>query len=369
MRIGVPKEIKDQEGRVGLTPAVIQELVALDHEVFVETGAGEASGFADQLYEQSGATMVDTESAWDTDLVVKVKEPLPQEYPFLQRQSVFTFFHLAGVDPGLTAALLNNGTTAIAYEALEDDSGGLPLLAPMSAIAGNMATLMGAYYLAEFNAGKGVLLGAVLGQKQGRVLVVGDGIVGTHAASVASAMGAEVVVAGISEDRMRMLKRTMLPQADFILSNEANLSCHVAEADLVVGAVLCRNARAPKVITEQMIKTLSQGSVVVDVSIDQGGCIETSMPTTHSQPVFSKHGVVHYCVSNMPGAYPRTSTLALVAATLPYVAKIAANKGSKDFDFDPGVAKAVLTCQGKLTNESVAQALGLMADYQAIEAL
>ncbi|MGR9046692.1 MAG: alanine dehydrogenase [Gammaproteobacteria bacterium] len=368
MKIGVPKEIKNKEGRVALTPSAAKELVDLGHEVVVEFDAGKASGFGDNLYREAGAELVDAEGAWGADLVVKVKEPLPVEYQYFRQQTVFTFFHLAGVDLGLTKALLKKGTTAIAYETMEDDSGHLPLLAPMSAIAGNMAALMGGYYLAKFNAGKGVLLGNVLGAKQGRVLVVGDGVVGTHAAGVASAMGAEVVVAGINESRMQLLKRTELPEATFILSNEDNLSRYVKESDLVIGAVLCSGEKAPKVISEAMVKSMSEGSVIVDVSIDQGGCVETSIPTTHSDPVFIKHGVVHYCVSNMPGAYPQTATLALVRATLPYVKRIA-QAGFSALLEDKGGVKSILACKGRLTNQTVAQALGLMSEYQDINEL
>ncbi|MGR9052301.1 MAG: alanine dehydrogenase [Gammaproteobacteria bacterium] len=366
MIIGVPKEIKDKEGRVALTPKAVSELVNLGHEVRIEFDAGMASGFSDSVYEDQGAVLVPTEKAWATDLVMKVKEPQPSEYRYLNRQIVFTFFHLAGVDPALTDALLESGTTAVAYEMMEDENGALPLLAPMSAIAGNMAALMGAYYLANFNAGKGVLLGKVLSNKHGRVLVVGDGVVGIHAANVACAMGAEVHVAGIDASRMRLLKETELAHATFIISNPDNLHRLIAESDLVIGAVLCRGARAPKVITEAMVKSMSPGSVIVDVSIDQGGCIETSMPTTHSNPVFIKHNVVHYCVSNMPGAYPQTSTFALVDATFPYVKKLA-ESGIKSLMSKPWERKALLTYEGKLTNQSVAEALGRLIDYRDIQ--
>lgn len=369
MRIGVPKEIKNKEGRVGLTPLAVKELVDLGHVVFVEVGAGIAAGFDDQFYRQQGAVLVEAGEAWDTDLVVKVKEPLPSEYQFLKQQIVFTFFHLAGVDPGLTEALLKNGTTAVAYETMEDEQGNLPLLEPMSAIAGNMAALMGGYYLAKFNAGKGVLLGRILGAKHGRVLIVGDGIVGRHAAGVTSAMGADVFLAGLNESRMQALKQSELPEVSFIISNEENLSRHVAASDLVIGAVLCRGAKAPKVISEKMVKSMSEGAVIVDVSIDQGGCVETSVPTTHSEPVFTRHGIVHYCVSNMPGAYPQTATLALVEATFPYVRKIAGSGLSGLLSGDQGAAKSVLAFGGKLTNKTVARALGMMAAYQDINEL
>lgn len=365
MRIGVPKEIKDQEGRVGLTPAVAGILIEHGHEVFIETGAGLDSGFTDKQYEQLGVNVVSAPEAWKTDLVIKVKEPLPAEYQYLEQQTVFTFLHLAGVDPALTDALLTNGTTAIAYELVEDEQGRLPILVPMSAIAGNVAVLMGAYYLAEFNGGKGVQLGRIGKNRHGHVLVVGDGVVGMHAARVASALGAEVYVAGIDKSHMDWLRRNELPEVNFVLSTPENISRIVTEADLIIGAVLCRGDKAPKVITEQMIATMMPGSVVVDVSIDQGGCIETSRPTSHTEPVYTTHGVIHYCVSNMPGAYPRTSTLALNEATLPFVLKLAETDKEGFEHLDSGLKKAVMTYHGQLTNHAAAAALDRLEYYRA----
>ncbi|MDD2722830.1 MAG: alanine dehydrogenase [Methylovulum sp.] len=359
MKIGIPKEIKDQEGRVAMTPAGVQALLAQGHTVVVESDAGLGAGFTNQQYQMAGAKLVPVAQAWDVDLVVKVKEPLPAEYPYLDTQMVFTFFHLAGVTPSLTEALLAKGTTAIAYETLEDGHGRLPILAPMSAIAGNMATLMGAYYLARFNQGKGLQLGKVLGKPHGKVVVVGDGVVGQHAAQVACGMGAQVWVAGIDAGFMASIKAKVLPEANFFLSSPENLSQHIADADLVVGAVLCRGALAPKIITEAMIQSMTTGSVVVDVSIDQGGCIATSKPTSHSHPVFIEHGVVHYCVTNMPGAYPRTATVALEDATLPYTVAIAA-LGKAGLMSDQRFAKAVNVMDGKITCKAVAEALGMM---------
>lgn len=359
MKIGVPKEIKDKEGRVAITPAGAKYLMEHGHCVVLEAGAGLGSGFADEQYRQAGVQLVSTEEAWAVDLVVKVKEPMPAEYPYLDSQRVFTFFHLAGVTPSLTEELLKKGTTAIAYETLEDEHGRLPILAPMSAIAGNMATLMGSYYLAAFNQGKGIQLGKVLGKPHGKVVVIGDGVVGQHAAQTASGMGAEVFVAGIDQAFMQNIKASVLPDADFFLSTPENISRHIVDADLVVGAVLCRGAHAPKVITEAMIKSMSKGSVVVDVSIDQGGCIETSRPTTHSDPVFIKHGVVHYCVTNMPGAYPRTATMALVDVTLPYILKIA-DSSKEALLSDKELAKAVNTFDGKIACKAVAEGLGML---------
>lgn len=364
MKIGIPKEIKDQEGRVGLTPQAAGILIERGHEVRVEVGAGLDSGFADSQYQDKGVSLVSAAEAWNTDLVVKVKEPLPSEYHFLKQQILFTFLHLAGVDPALTDALLDNGTHGIAYELVEDEAGHLPILLPMSAIAGNISVLMGAYYLAEFNGGKGVQLGRIGASKYGHVLVVGDGVVGMHAARVASAMGAEVDVAGIDESRMNWLKRTVLPEVNFMFSTPENMSRIVTETDLIIGAVLCRGDKAPKVISEAMVASMMPGSVVVDVSIDQGGCIETSRPTSHTDPVYKKHGVIHYCVSNMPGAYPRTSTLALNEATLPFVIELAevGKEGLKRLG--GGLKKAVMTHDGHLTNHAAAAALGRLEHYR-----
>ncbi|WP_442497665.1 alanine dehydrogenase [Methylobacter sp. sgz302048] len=366
MKIGIPKEIKEKESRVAITPEAAKHLIQKGHCVLVEVDAGLGAGFSNAQYEQAGVQLVSTATAWAADMVVKVKEPLEPEYQYLDRQIVFTFFHLAGVSPALTLELLKKGTTAIAYETLEDEQGRLPILAPMSAVAGNMATLMGSYYLAKFNQGKGIQLGKVLGRRHGKVVIVGDGVVGQHAAQVACAMGADVFVAGIELAMMQKLKETVLPEVNFFLSNKENIEKHIIDADLVVGAVLCRGAKAPKIISENMIKSMAEGTVVVDVSIDQGGCIETSRPTTHSDPVFIKHGVIHYCVTNMPGAYPRTSTIALVDATLPYIAKIADAELSS-LKFDRELAKAINVFDGKITCKAVAEGLGMMDQYQPLD--
>lgn len=365
MKIGVPKEIKDQEGRVAITPEGVNFLIQHGHQLAVESDAGLASGFTNEQYRQVGAEIVTTAEAWSVDLVVKVKEPLEPEYGYLGQQMIFTYLHLAGVAPSLTQELIKKRTLAIAYETLEDEHGRLPLLAPMSAVAGNMATLMGSYYLARFNQGKGVQLGNVLGKRHGKVVVVGDGVVGQHAAQVACGMGANVFVGGIDPVHMQTVKSTLLPDAEFFLSRPETLSEHIKDADLVIGAVLVHSAKAPKIITETMIKSMAKGSVVVDVSIDQGGCIETSQPTSHSNPVFIKHGVIHYCVTNMPGAYPRTSTIALSDATLPYVLKIA-NAGKEAVMSDRILAKAVNTYDGKIACKAVAEGLGMMDAYQPI---
>lgn len=364
MKIGVVKEKKDKENRVSMTPEGVKVLVNAGHALSVEFGAGIGSGFSDQEYQRAGASLVSTESAWDSELVIKVKEPLPSEYGHLQQQMVFTFFHLAGVESSLTRALIKAETTAIAYETLEDEQGRLPILAPMSAVAGNMATQMGSYYLASFNQGKGMQLGAVLGKKYGKVVVVGDGVVGKHAAQVAWGMGAQVFIAGLDVEPGQAYVKSELPGAQYFLSTPESIAEHILDADLVVGAVLCRGAKAPHVITEAMILTMPPGSVVVDVSIDQGGCIETSRPTSHTDPVFVKHDIIHYCVTNMPGAYPRVSTMALSEATLPYIQQIA-EFGMEIFRDNPHLAQAINTYDGHICIKNVAESLDMMTEYKS----
>lgn len=368
MKIGIVKEIKNLENRVSVTPQGVKTLTDAGHQIVVETGAGIGSGFSDLEYLQAGAEIVSTDAAWTVDLVVKVKEPLASEYRFLHGQMLFTYLHLAGVPRELTETLLETGTTAIAYETLENELGSLPLLAPMSAIAGNMATLMGSYYLARFNQGKGVQLGNVMGDKHGNVLVIGDGVVGQHAASVACGMGANVWIAGLDERKGRQLKNTILPEIEYFLSTPENIAAHLPDTDLLVGAVLSKGAKAPHVVSEEMVQCMAPGSVIVDVSIDQGGCIATSRPTSHSDPVFVRYGVIHYCVTNMPGAYPRTSTIALSFATLPYVVKLA-NNGLACFKDNAGMRKALNTYKGYITYRPVAEAWSMEASYRAIDDL
>ncbi len=363
MKIGVVKEIKDKENRVALTPEGAGKLVAYGHAVLVENNAGVNSGFSNEEYQKAGAQIVDVNAAWSADLVVKVKEPMEKEYPHLKKQMVFTYFHLAGVAKNLTDALLKNGTSAIAYETVEDAYGRLPLLAPMSAVAGNMAVQIGAYYLAKFNNGKGMMLGEVLGHFYGKVVIIGDGVVGRHAAKTAYGMGSNVFLFGRHEERMDHLRELIGRKAHVLLSTPQNIAENVKDADLVVGGVLLAGAKAPFVVTEEMVKTMQPGSVIVDVSIDQGGCIETSRPTSHSNPVFVKHGVTHYCVTNMPGAYPRTSTIALTNATLPYILKLA-EKGINALKEDKGFAKGINTYEGFIAYKPVAEALGLMDKFK-----
>lgn len=363
MKVGIVKEIKNKENRVAMTPAGVEMLVHDGHTLCVQAGAGTGSGFSDAEYSNAGAEIVDAPAAWSADLVIKVKEPLAEEYHYLKDQILFTYLHLAGTDKGLTENLMKQGTSAIAYETVEDERGKLPLLAPMSAVAGNMALTMGNYYLAEFNQGRGMLLGSVLGKKYGRVVVLGDGVVGRHAAKTAAAMGAEVTLFGRKAERVGEIKKETSPDVLFCLSSPENIAAHVREADLLVGAVLQSGARAPRIVTEEMVKTMTKGAVIVDVSIDQGGCIETSRPTSHSSPVYEKHGVIHYCVTNMPGAYPRTSTVALASATIPYIRMVAAH-GLDALRHDKGFAKGLNTFAGSVTCLPVAESLGLQSSYK-----
>jgi alanine dehydrogenase len=367
MKIGVVKEIKDNENRVALTPDGTAVLARAGHAVRIQAGAGLGSGFRDEEYHRAGAETVSVEAAWDTDIVVKVKEPLEAEYRYLKKRLLFTYLHLAAAPRSLTEALLESGATALAYETLEDARGALPLLAPMSAVAGNMAAAVGSYYLAKFNGGKGVQLGRVLDERHGKVVVIGDGVVGRHAARSAAGMGARVFLGGRHAERLAELRREVPEEVGFFLSRPDNIALHLEDADLLVGAVLLRGAKAPHLVTEAMVRRMQPGSVVVDVSIDQGGCIETSRPTSHSAPVFEKHGVIHYGVTNMPGAYPRTSTLALAKATLPYILRLA-NQGLAALREDRGFAKAVNVHRGYVTCRPVAEALGLLSRYREFAA-
>lgn len=367
MRVGVPREIKDNENRVAMTPDGVRTLVNAGHEVTVELDAGLGSGFANEDFTAAGAALATAAGTWDSDLVIKVKEPMPAEYRYLDRQIVFTYFHLAGVDPKLTDALLAGGTTAVAYETVEDEQGRLPLLAPMSAVAGSMAPIVGAWYLARFNGGRGTLPAEILGQGHGEVVVVGDGIVGGHAARVAGAMGAHVALFGRSAQRAAELE-AMVPGIEYMVSDNGRLAECIEHADMLIGATLVKGARAQHVVSEAMVRQMPDGAVIVDVSIDQGGCVETSRPTSHADPVFTKHGVTHYCVTNMPGAYPRTSTLSLTATTLPYIERIA-NGGAAAVLDDPLFAKGVNTCSGAVTYRPVAEALDLMEHFRELDDL
>lgn len=362
VKIGVPREIKTDEHRVALTPAGATALIGGGHEIWIERSAGQGSGFADADYQAAGATLVDRDTAWSADMVLKVKEPIAEEYPLLRGQLLFTYLHLAGVDPRLTNALLSGGTTAVAYETVEDAHGRLPLLAPMSAVAGNMAITMGAYHLARPMGGRGLLPGRLFDSRFGKVVVIGDGVVGRHSARVAASLGTDTLVLGRGRTSPAELAAFIAADFRFAISTPDTVAREIADADLVVGAVLVRGARAPWVIDETMVRDMQSGAIIVDVSIDQGGCVATSRPTTHRAPVFERHGVLHYCVANMPGAYPRLSTLALTDATLPYVQRLASN-GIDALRADPGFAKGLNVVAGRIACRPVAEALGLPERY------
>ncbi len=364
MQIGLIKEIKNNENRVALTPAAVRTLAEAGHEVLVERGAGEGSAFADADYEGAGARIVDTADAWSAELILKVKEPLESEYGcFRPGQMLFTYLHLAGVDPNLTHALLENQVTAIAYETVRGPDGKLPLLAPMSAVAGSMSASVARHYLAKFAGGKGVLLGRIMGERHGKVVVIGDGVVGQHAAHAAVGGGAETYIFTLFEERFEELRAQISPDVIPVLSSEETIREHTRDADAVIGAVLLPGARAPHVVTEGMVAAMQPGSVIVDVSIDQGGCIETSRPTSHSDPIYTVHDVIHYCVTNMPGAYPMSATRALVKTTLPYIQRLA-DGGLAALAADADFAEGVNAHAGALANKSVADALGLAARYR-----
>lgn len=366
MRIGVVKEIKPDEHRVALTPAGARELVGLGHDVLVERSAGEGSALPDTAYEAVGATIVTVDQVWETsDLVLKVKEPLPDEYGRLREGLVlFTYLHLAA-DEGLTRALLESGAICIAYETVETDDRQLPLLAPMSEVAGRLATQMGAWALEKSQGGRGILLGGLPGVPPAKVVVLGGGIVGYNAALIAVGMQADVWVLDKSVQRMRDLEMMLDGRITLAMSNQLAIDQAVGDADLVIGAVLIPGARAPKLVTRGMLPGLKRGAVLVDVAIDQGGCFETSHPTTHSDPVFVVDGIVHYCVSNMPGAVPVTSTAGLTNVTLPYVELIAVHGVREAIARNRALARGVNVFERKLTYEAVAEAHGL--EYAPLE--
>jgi alanine dehydrogenase len=366
MRIGVVREIKPDEHRVALTPAGAVELRRRGHEVIVEEGAGAGSALPDAAYEAVGAEIGSVDDVWSTsDLVLKVKEPLPEEFGRLREGLVlFTYLHLAA-DEILTQALLESGAICIAYETVETDDRHLPLLAPMSEVAGRLATQMGAWALEKAQGGRGILLGGVPGVPPAKVVVLGGGIVGYNAALIAVGMQADVWVLDKSVERMRDLEMMLDGRITLAMSTQLAIDDAVSEADLIVGAVLIPGARAPKLVTRDMLGALKQGAVLVDVSIDQGGCFQTSHPTTHSDPIFEVDGIVHYCVSNMPGAVPITSTFALTNVTLPYAELIADYGVREAIARSPALARGVNVFEGKLTYEAVAEAHGL--DYSPLD--
>jgi alanine dehydrogenase len=362
LRIGVAKEIKTDEYRVALTPAGALELIRRGHDVLIESGAGVGSAFADSAYERIGARIGSTDDVWnESELLLKVKEPIEEEYPRLREGLVlFTYLHIAA-DERLTRALVESGVTAVAYETVETDDGRLPLLAPMSEIAGRLAAQAGAYFLEKPLGGRGLLLGGVPGVAPGRVLVIGGGIVGYNSAVITIGLGANVTILERSIDRMRHLDEILSGRVSLVMSSSLQIAESIKDADVVIGAVLIPGARAPKLITREMLGDMKDGSVFCDVAIDQGGCAETSRPTTHSEPVYEVEGVTHYCVANMPGAVPITATKALTNATLPYVEAIADHGLREAVARDPSLALGVNVVDGKITYRAVAEAHDL--DY------
>lgn len=358
MIIGVPRELKDHETRVGLVPAGARELVSLGHKVLIETGAGHNSFFDDEEYRRAGADIVPTaKDLWaQAEMVCKVKDPIEPEYRFFRPGLLlFTYLHLAPL-PELTEALLQNQVTAIAYETVEGPGGGLPLLEPMSEVAGRLAVQVGAQYLERRYGGRGMLLGGIPGVPPARVLILGGGIVGTNSAKMAIGLGAVVTIAERSAVRLRQLDDLFSGRVLTLAANASTIAESVAEADLVIGAVLIPGASAPKLVTTSMVKTMKRGAVIVDVAIDQGGCIETAHPTTHTHPSYVVHDVVHYCVTNMPAAVPRTSTLGLTNATFAYLRQLAEHGFAAAIQRDPGLRAGVNTFRGELTYAAVAQA-------------
>jgi alanine dehydrogenase len=366
MKIGVAREIKPDEYRVALAPAGARELIQGGHDVLVEAGAGVGSAFADDAYSGVGARIVSADEVWEaSDLLLKVKEPIEEEYRRLREGLVlFTYLHIAADEP-LTRALIDSGVTAVAYETVETDAGTLPLLAPMSEIAGRIAAQAGAHFLEKPLGGRGLLLGGVAGVAPGRVVVIGGGMVGYNAAVIALGLGANVTILERSVDRMRHLEEILSGRVSLVMSSSLQIEESVAEADVVIGAVLIPGALAPKLITRAMLEEVKDGAVLVDVAIDQGGCAETSRPTTHSDPVYVVEGVTHYCVANMPGAVPITSTKALTNVTLPYVEAIAEHGLREAVARDAALARGVNVLEGKVTYEAVADAHNL--DYSPLD--
>lgn len=361
MKIGVPKEIKNNENRVALTPAGVHSLVESGHEVVVETNAGMGSYFTDEDYIAAGGKIAaSAQDAWNADMVMKVKEPLQQEYNYFREGLIlFTYLHLAP-EPELTKALIDNKVVGIAYETVQLPNGGLPLLSPMSEVAGRMAAQIGAQYLQRTNGGKGILLAGVPGVHKGRVTIIGGGQAGTNAAKMAIGLGAEVTLLDLNPMRLQQLDDIFGNQVQTLMSTPFNIAESVRTSDLVIGAVLIPGAKAPKLVTEEMIKSMSPGSVVIDIAIDQGGIFETTdRITTHDDPTYIKHDIVHYAVANMPGAVPRTSTMALNNATIPYALQIA-NKGYAQAAKDnSALYKGINTLEGYVTFEAVAKDQGL----------
>ncbi|WP_047476971.1 alanine dehydrogenase [Bacillus siamensis] len=366
MIIGVPKEIKNNENRVALTPGGVSQLIGNGHRVLVESGAGLGSGFTNEDYVSAGAEILeDRQQVWDAEMVMKVKEPLAEEYAYFRQGLIlFTYLHLAA-EPELAKALTEKGVTAIAYETVTDGRS-LPLLTPMSEVAGRMAAQIGAQFLEKPKGGKGILLAGVPGVSRGKVTIIGGGGVGTNAAKMAVGLGADVTMIDLNADRLRQLDDIFGHQIKTLISNPVNIADSVAEADLLICAVLIPGAKAPTLVTEEMVKQMKPGSVIVDVAIDQGGIVETvDHITTHDNPTYEKHGVVHYAVANMPGAVPRTSTLALTNVTVPYALEIANKGAEKAIAESPALKAGLNTANGHVTYEAVAKDLGY--DYVPAE--
>ena len=361
MKIGIPKEIKNNENRVGMTPAGVAELVHHGHEVYVQHTAGEGSGFSDDEYVKVGAKIMPTieETYAVADMIVKVKEPIEPEYKLVKKgQVLFTYFHFA-CDKPLTDAMLKSGAVCVAYETVQLPDRSLPLLIPMSEVAGRMATINGAYYLQKTKGGKGILICGVPGVKPAKVLVLGGGVVGQAAARVAAGMGAQVIITDISLPLLRRLTAEMPANVVPVYSNKHNIKRELADVDIVIGSVLIPGDKAPRLITRDMLKLMQPGTVLVDVAIDQGGCFETSKPTTHSEPVYTVDGIVHYAVANIPGAVPNTSTIALTNATLRYALALADKGWKKACKDDPALFKGLNVVEGKVTYKAVADVFNL----------
>lgn len=370
VKIGIPKEIKNNENRVAMTPAGVVTLTNAGHEVYIETGAGLGSSFTDEDYAAAGAKIVKTaEEAWSQELILKVKEPIKSEYQyFYEGQILFTYLHLAP-EYELTQALLDRKVVGIAYETVQMPNGSLPLLTPMSEVAGKMSVQIGAHFLEKLNGGNGILLGGVSGVPRGKVTIIGGGVAGTNAARVAIGMGADVTMIDVNPDRLRQLEDIFGTSVQTLMSNPYNIAESVKNSDLVISSVLIPGARAPKLVTEEMVKQMKPGSVIVDIAIDQGGSTEITAnnPTSHDKPTFEKYGVLHYAVPNIPGAVPRTSTLALTNVTVPYALQIA-NKGYKQACLEnEALKKGINTLKGYVVYKAVAEAQ--QRDYASVETL
>lgn len=358
MKIGIPREIKSFENRVALTPAGVEILASDGHDVLVQTGAGLGSGFSDAQYEKAGARVGAAAAAWDSDLVCKIKEPQPSEWPLMRAgQVVFTYFHFAA-DEALTRAVQASGCVAIAYETVQEPGGLLPLLVPMSEVAGRMAIQEGAKYLEKTFGGRGLLLSGVPGTPRAHVMILGAGIVGANAAQIAAGMGASVTLFDVNLPRLRDLSEQLPPNVETLFSQPASIRDYLTRADVVIGSILLPGKRAPKLVRREDLKTMQSSAVMVDVAIDQGGCFETSRPTTHDAPTFVEAKIIHYCVTNMPGAVPRTSTLALTNATLPFVRQLAGRGWKRACEENLALQKGLNIVAGEIVHPGVAEAFG-----------